>query len=269
MDVVLGVAVTGPVAHLALIESGARGADVIDQSVVDLTDHPVEKLTETVVGTNRILADERHRLVATRLCWPDRAQADLLRLALEDSGVHDVVLLSESEAVSALMSAAGRPGGALVVDEGTGTLTAPGTGADETAALDTMMASLGGQSDDPTFTLARGAALAFSAVGAGDATALATAVGPPGDATEFVPAAAAGEQQLAYSMAGEPGPEFGDYVEDEDVGESEDLDASAGERPRLSRRSLLIGNAVIAFAVVGFASLAAAVAIAVRPTADQ
>ena len=37
---------------------------------------------------------------------------------------------------------------------------------------------------------------------------------------------------------------------------------------RLSRRSLLIGNAVIAFAVMGFASLAAAVAIAVRPTAS-
>ena len=36
---------------------------------------------------------------------------------------------------------------------------------------------------------------------------------------------------------------------------------------RLSGRSLLISNAVVAFAVVGFASLAVAVAITVRPTA--
>ncbi len=56
MDVVLGVAVTGPVARLALVGPGARGADVIDQSVVDLQDDPVGKLTETVVGTNRLLA---------------------------------------------------------------------------------------------------------------------------------------------------------------------------------------------------------------------
>ena len=40
-------------------------------------------------------------------------------------------------------------------------------------------------------------------------------------------------------------------------------------RAPLSRRSLVLGNAVIAFAVIGFASLAAAVVIAVRPTASQ
>ena len=73
MDVVLGVAVTGPVARLALIGSGAQGADVIDQSVVDLDDNPIEKLTETVVGTNRLLAGENHRLVGTRLCWSGRS----------------------------------------------------------------------------------------------------------------------------------------------------------------------------------------------------
>ena len=71
MDVVLGVAVTGPVARLALVGSGAQGTDVIDQSVVDLADNPVGTLTETVVGTNRLLAGENHHLVGTRLCWTD------------------------------------------------------------------------------------------------------------------------------------------------------------------------------------------------------
>jgi len=79
MDVVLGVAVTGPVARLALVGAGAGGSDVIDQSVVDLANNPIEQLTETVVGTNRLLANENHRLVGTRLCWTDHSGADQLR----------------------------------------------------------------------------------------------------------------------------------------------------------------------------------------------
>ena len=56
--------------------------------------------------------------------------------------------------------------------------------------------------------------------------------------------------------------EFGDEYDDFD-----DAEAETGQLP-LSRRSLVLGNAVIAFAVIGFASLAVAVAVAVRPTAS-
>ncbi|WP_231639814.1 hypothetical protein [Mycobacterium sp. Marseille-P9652] len=343
MDVVLGVAVTGPVARLALVGAGARGADVIDQSVVNLDNHPIDKLTETVVGTNRLLADEAHRLVATRVIWPDGQQADQLRRALEDSGVHNVAVLSESQAATALMRAAGRAGGVLVVDDETATLSVVGGPAgdtdapptmlasqplaagDATGALDTMMARLPDASgdlyvvgaspdlaavadqlrgastmrveipEDPTFALARGAALAAAPEGApagdatalapalGDATAMAPAAGLAGDATTMAPAAgltgdetafapaadpAASDQQLAYSMAGEGEP-FGadDYDDLAGYDELDEADGVDSEQARLSRRSLLIGNAVIAFAVIGFASLAAAVAIAIRPTA--
>jgi len=334
MDVVLGVAVTGPVARLALVGSAAGGSDVIDQSVVDLADNPIEKLTETVVGTNRLLADEDHRLVATRLCWTDHPKADQLRQALEDSGVRNVAVLSESQAVAALMRAAGRPGAALVFDDETATLSllgsatgdedAPPTmlareplaGADATAAFDTLMARLGDQPgpprdvylvgtsadlttsdltgvadqlrdastmrveipDDPTFALARGAAMAAAPDAARAAPALtgdATAMLPGADETVIAPAAEfaqpnAEEPQLAYSMAGdsellpvemdEYGPEFEEY---------DDFDGAEAGPSRLGTRSLLIGNAVIAFAVIGFASLAVAVAIAIRPTASQ
>jgi hypothetical protein len=335
MDVVLGVAVTGPVARLALLEPGARG-DVIDQSVVDLEDNPVGKLTETVVGTSRLLADENHRLVGTRLCWPDGTRAAQLQQALQHSGVSNVAVLSESQAVAALMRAAGRPGAALVMDDATATLTVLGpaagdpdapptmlaqaplagaSGADATAALDTMLANLAARpdapgdvylvgaspaldqvaerfrdastmrvevADDPTFALARGAAIAATAVG--DATAMAPAIGLTGDATAMAPAAIgdettalptsgfagpdAEEPQLAYSMADEP--EFDDYGDDygDEYDEYGDFDEEA-EPARLSRRSLLIGNAVIAFAVIGLASLATAIAVAVRPTASQ
>lgn len=354
MDVVLGVAVTGPVARLALLGSGAQGTDVIDQSVVDLADNPLGTLTETVVGTNRLLADENHRLVGTRLCWSDEPRADQLRRTLEDSGVHNVAVLSESQAVAALMRAAGRPGAALVMDDATATLSVVGpdagdpdapptvlasqpltgaAGPDATAAFQTMMANLGTHPDapgevyllgaspdlnrvadelrdastmrvqvaeDPTFALARGAAIAAAAASAGDATAMAPAVGLTGDATAMAPAVgeatamapAAGltgdettvvpapdaeEPQLAYSMADEGGvypgemdeydPEFDDY----DYGPGFGGDAEAGEDAptKLSRRSLVIGNAVIAFAVIGLASLATAIAVAVRPTAAQ
>ena len=83
MDVVLGVAVTGRVARLALVEAAAHGDAVIDQSTVDLAGNPVAELTETIVGTSRLLADEGHRLVATRLCWSDRYRADQLKQALD------------------------------------------------------------------------------------------------------------------------------------------------------------------------------------------
>jgi len=277
MDVVLGVAVAGPIARLALVGSGAQGTDVIDQSVVELDDCPIEKLTETVVGTNRLLADEHHRLVATRLCWTDDPKADQLRRALEDSGVLNVAVLSESQAVATLMRAAGRPGAALVMDDETATLSVPASATGDEDAPPTVLAQepLAEIPDDPTFALARGAAMAaapLAASSAGDATAMAPAVGLTGDETAIAPAAEfadpnAAEPQLAYSMAGdsellpaeidEYGAEYGDFD-----------DAEAGPA-RLSRRSLLIGNAVIAFAVIGFASLAVAVAIAIRPTASQ
>jgi len=357
MDVVLGVAVTGPVARLALLGPGPRGADVIDQSVVDLADNPVGTLTETVVGTNRLLADEDHRLVGTRLCWADDPRADQLRRALEDSGVHNVAVLSESQAVAALMRAAGRPGAALVMDDATATLSVVGSdsgdpdapptvlateslagasgaaGGDVTAAFQTMIANLRADpdapgevyllgaspelnrvadelrdastmrvrvADDPTFALARGAAIAAAAPAAGDATAMAPAAGLAGDATAMAPAVgdatamapAAGltgdettvvpapeteEPQLAYSMADEGGvypgemdeydPEFDDYDYAPEFGDDADVDEAAPSK--LSRRSLVIGNAVVAFAVIGLASLATAIAVAVRPTASQ
>ena len=150
MDVVLGVAVTGPVARLALIGTGADAAGVIDQSVVDLANNPVEQLAETVVGTNRLLAGENHRLVGTRVCWTDTPKADQLRQALEDSGVHNVALLTESQAVKSLMRAAGRPGAALLFDEATATLSLVDSAVTDEDAPPTLLAQgpLTGGDDD-------------------------------------------------------------------------------------------------------------------------
>lgn len=232
MDVALGVAVTDRVARLALVDSAAPGT-VIDQFVLDVAEHPVEVLTETVVGTDRSLAGENHRLVATRLCWPDQAKADELQHALQDSGVHDVAVISEAQAATALVGAAHAGSAVLLVGDETATLSvvgdpdapptmvavAPVAGADATSTVDTLMARLGDQAlapgdvflvgrsaehttvladqlraastmrvqtpDDPTFALARGAAMAAGASGAGEAGVPPTPGEVPGRGTTF------------------------------------------------------------------------------------
>ena len=235
-----------PGARLALVGSGAQGADVIDESFVDLADHPIEKLTETVVGTNRLLADENHRLLATRLCWSDPQRADRLRRALEDSGVQDVVVLSESQAATAL-SGAGRSLSSAPVQP----------------------------DDDPTVTLARGAAMAAGLAGdatgmaptvglagdatgmaptvglAGDATGMAPTVGLAGDATAMAPRSrerSAGQvgPDLAYSMAGES-----DLLPMEWLTEPEDEDEAETGPVGLSSRRLAATDAVLGIAVAG------------------
>jgi hypothetical protein len=164
VDAVLGIAVTGPIARLALVAATPAGPDVIDQSTVDVAAHPIEKLTDTVVGTHRLLADEHHRLVATGVCWSDQRLADELRRLLINAGLEDVALVSEPEAATALVRNTSRGSGeqgtaVLLVGDQTATLSmvgadeAPPTvlaaqpieGSDATAALETLMNRLGAQ----------------------------------------------------------------------------------------------------------------------------
>ncbi|MGB3892860.1 MAG: hypothetical protein WA942_01235, partial [Mycolicibacter sinensis] len=102
MDVALGVSVTGALARLALVESDAYGDAVLDESMLDLTQDPVGTLAETVTGTHRMLADEGHRLAATRLCWPDPELLADLRRALDQAGVENVSEQSHARSAVAL-----------------------------------------------------------------------------------------------------------------------------------------------------------------------
>jgi hypothetical protein len=326
-DVVLGVAVAGSIARLALVGPAAGGYAAIKHSVVDLGINPFETLTRAVVDTQQALVDEGRHLVATRLYSPDPAQAQAFSQALAGAGVGNVALSSEAEAVSALLRGilgVGALPGSLVLQVTAEAATLWGLGAADalatvlavvaledvvdvaTAAVDMVldflrtapfevaaalqMAYVMGTFEDlaevveqlrarsplraelldhPEFAIASGAAVApvaAAALASPDATAMAPAVGPAGDATTIAPTAGlaesrAEEPQLAYSMTddGEPLPVEGDeYYDDEEAQTT---------AQRLSGRSLLISNAVVAFAVIGFASLAVAVAVTVRPTA--
>ncbi|MGB9307590.1 MAG: hypothetical protein WCB92_29085, partial [Mycobacterium sp.] len=191
MDLVLGVAVTGRVAGLAL---AAGDGDVIDQYEVDLADHPVETLTDTVIGTDRLLAGDNHRLIGTTLLWSDPAKADELRRALEDSGVHNISVLDDQQAATAMAPALGLSGDA------------------------TAMAPALGLSGDAT-------AMAPAVGLSGDATAMAPAVGLSGDATAMAPAVGSG---LAYSMADDS-----DFLPMESRTEEDDEADTGPLRPRV------------------------------------
>ena len=116
---------------------------------------------------------------------------------------------------------------------------------------------------------------------AGDATAMAPAAGLTGDATTMVPASEFGGSEREEPAAGlldgradgelfaDEMDEYGTNSTNTTTDEYGDGDFDEAEPAQLTGRSLLIGNAVVAFAVVGLASLAAAIAIAVRPTASQ
>jgi hypothetical protein len=331
-DVVLGVAVAGSIARLALVGAAAGGYAAIKHSVVDLGINPFETLTRAVIDTQQALVDEGRRLIATRLYSPDPAQAQAFSQALSGAGVGNVALSSEAEAVSALLRGivgVGTLPGSLVLQVTAEAATLLGLGAADalatvlavvaledvvdvaTAAVDMVLdflrtapfevaaalqmafvmgtfadlaevvEQLRARSplraellDHPEFAIASGAAVApvVAALASPDATAMASALRPAGDATTIAPTARlaesrAEEPQLAYSMTddGEPlpvedefGPDFHEYYDDEEAQTT---------AQRLSGRSLLISNAVVAFAVIGFASLAVAVAVTVRPTA--
>src|SRR6201984_1748038 len=92
LDAVLGVAVAGSIARLALVGPAGGGYAAIKHLVVELPIHPFATLIQTVEATPRSLAREGRHLVATRLYSPDHAQAEALRQALADSGFHDVRL---------------------------------------------------------------------------------------------------------------------------------------------------------------------------------
>ena len=270
MDLALGVAVAGPIARLALIESGPGGSGVIDESIVDLADDPVSRLTETVAGTNRSLADQYHRLVSTRLCWSDERRANQLRRALDDSGVQNVVVVPESQAATALQTssltlavpddpdfaiargaamAAGAATGRLAYPVGDATMAAPAA-PDATmvapAAPDATMAAYA----VPDATMTASAAPMTQGFTSDDAL------------TRDAHAATDSGGQLAYSMENDQSEmlpmEYGGDGEDDD-----ELDAAA---PPVGR-ALLLGSTVGGILVAGVAALAVAVTIGVRPTA--
>jgi hypothetical protein len=135
VDVVLGVAVTGRVARIAMVGSPADGGQVYDEYALDLPTDAMTELADTIVGTFRAVADSGNRLAATRLCVPDAAQADALRRDLLSAGVRDVEVVEEAEAATALIGGTDADAAVLLVDDDTATLTVAGAHSPATSVL--------------------------------------------------------------------------------------------------------------------------------------
>ena len=135
MDVVLGVAVTGRVARLAMVGSPASGGEVFDQYALDLPDDAMTDLADTIVGTYREVADSGNRVAATRLCLPDASQAETLRQSVSGAGVQNVEVVAETEAATALARSVGADAALLLADDDTVSLTVVGEDEESTSVL--------------------------------------------------------------------------------------------------------------------------------------
>ena len=135
VDVVLGVAVTGPLARLALMESPDTGGQVLDQYELEFAADATTDLSDTIVSTYRAVAESGNRMSATRLYFDDAARADTLRQVLLSAGVEDVEVVSEDEAATALVRSTDGDAGLLLVDDETATLAIVGEDSMTTSVL--------------------------------------------------------------------------------------------------------------------------------------
>src|SRR5882757_1858538 len=135
VDVVLGVAVTGRVARLALVGGPADGGQIYDEYALDLPADAMTDLADTIVGTYRAVTDSGNRLSAIRLNFDEASEADTLRQVLLGAGVQDVEVVSEAEAATALVRSVDDSAALLLVDDETATLTTVGTDSMTSAVL--------------------------------------------------------------------------------------------------------------------------------------
>ncbi|HET6732668.1 hypothetical protein [Mycobacterium sp.] len=135
MDVVLGVAVTGRVARLAMVGSPASGGQVLDQYALDLPDDAMTDLADTIVGTYRAVTDSGNRVAATRLCLPDASEAETLRQTVLSAGVENVDVVSEADAAAALARSVGADAALLLADDDTVSLAVVGEDEESTSVL--------------------------------------------------------------------------------------------------------------------------------------
>jgi len=135
VDVVVGVAVTGRVARLAMVGSPAAGGQVFDQYALDLPDDAMTDLADTIVGTYRAVADSGNRVAATRLCLPDASAAETLRRTVLSAGVQNIEVVSEAEAAAALARSVGADAALLLADDDTVSLTVVGEDDESTSVL--------------------------------------------------------------------------------------------------------------------------------------
>jgi hypothetical protein len=267
------------------------------------TSRATEDVIDTILGTHEGAIDGGHHLVSTGVTWTDRADAAALREALVARGIEDVLLVSELHAAAALAQAAGRAlgydtTGLIFVERETATLavveTADGSvvkvlsetlhSGDAIAVVADMVADQsvrdsGAQGlfvvgsavdvtavkehltdlvgvpvmapEEPQLALARGAALASAGAPRYDASTIGLAYSQDREGT------------TAHSIL------VADLLGYDSPADVADTDADPDEVPESKKPFLLVGSSLTAIFVAGILALTIAVAVTVRPTAEQ
>ena len=215
VDVVLGVAVSGRTAQLAMVGSPATGGELFDQYELEFADDATAELAETIIGTDRALAESGNRLAATRLYFAEPSQAETLRQALLNGGVADVEAVSENEAVTAATQ--GIDAGTLQIGDDRFALArgaAKSVGGVALVAADpfgppTQMAPV-----DPAGPVTQMAPINNSAQSA-DATQLAPAA-PYEPATQLAPTSSSDQSAAPTGIDGAVGPQLAYSIDETD-----------------------------------------------------
>ena len=280
--------------------------DVFDITAVDgsATPRASDEVIATILGTQESAIDAGHHLVSIGVTWMDRAEAAALREGLVARGLEDVLLVSELHAAAALAQAVGRAvgydkTGLMFVERETATLavveTADGSvvkvlseslhGGDAIAAVADMVSDsnieeslaqgllvVGSGVDvtavkahltdlvavpviapeEPHLALARGAALASASAPRYDASTIGLAYSQDSDGT------------TAHQIF------MADLLRRDDAfPDAADIASTLEDVPERSKPFLLVGSSLTAVFVAGMLALTIAVAVNVRPTADQ
>lgn len=306
MDVVLGVSMAPETVRMVLIEGEAAGGVTIDQDGFTVADDetPIaaaNHVVAAILGTRDSAAQGGYRLKSSGVSWSDPIKAAALRDALAARKIENVMLVSAVMAAAALAQAMGsatnwartalllvEPASATlaVVDSADGTVTDlhrhPLPGSDD-AALAKLTAMVSGAEsmrarpdgvflvgsevdipsikptleaatalsvttpEEPEMALARGASLAAANANLGAPRTVSM------PAARTSPAAAV---ELAYS------------AEDDPDSDAHRL-ADAASRRRRSSKSVFTIAAVTMVFIGGILAVALALAVGIRPHADQ
>jgi hypothetical protein len=166
VDIALGVSMTPTTVRMVLVEGEKADGPTVDHDVFDIATSNEsgtvqDQVVAAILGTRESAAEGGHRLVSTAVAWRDHTAAAVLRDALAERGIDNVMLVSESHAAGALAKAAGAAVGyqrtaLMFLERDTATLSVVDTGdgtvikvqhqdlhtEDAVAELGTMLAGL-------------------------------------------------------------------------------------------------------------------------------
>ena len=280
--------------------------DVFDITAVDgsATPRASDEVIATILGTQESAIDAGHHLVSIGVTWMDRAEAAALREGLVARGLEDVLLVSELHAAAALAQAVGRAvgydkTGLMFVERETATLavveTADGSvvkvlseslhGGDAIAAVADMVSDSNIEESLAQGLLVVGSGVDVTAVKAHLTDLVAVPVIAPEEphlalargaalASASAPRYDASTIGLAYSQDSDGTTAHQIFVadllrRDDAFPDAADIASTLEDVPERSKPFLLVGSSLTAVFVAGMLALTIAVAVNVRPTADQ